>query len=173
MKLLPLLASGLFPILLFAQNTAYIDSLRNATDEIKFKNAVSIDDTVFALKATKERKITAFMFGDTVKKVIVRFKGSPRIREVYMGPLEDYQSKVIYVKDIDSTDGKLLFEAYGWDGDLLKSNVAVALDSEELANPRIALNNADYETRIRFHIADSKADKYIFKCKLTEQVHFP
>ena len=38
------------------------------------------------------------MYGDKIKKAIARFKGFPRIRQVYMGPLEEYQRKVVYVK---------------------------------------------------------------------------
>ena len=146
MKLLLLVPCCFFQTLLFAQNIASIDSLNKATDGIVFDSTITIDDTLFDLRSTKEREITAFMFGDTIRKVIVRFKGSPRVREVYFGPLEEYQRKVIYVKDIDSTDGKLLFEAYGWGGKLLKSNIVTALDSGESANPEQVLNDADYET---------------------------
>jgi hypothetical protein len=113
------------------------------------------------------------MFSDTIKKVVARFKRSPRIREVYFGPLKEYQRKVIFLKDIDSTNGKLLFEAYGWDGKLMKSNTVTPLDSEESVNPELVLNHADYETRIKFYIVDSKTPKYTFKCKLMEQIPFP
>lgn len=170
MKLLLLLTLCSFTRLLFAQDITYIDSLKRAIDGMTFNTVISIYDTAFA---AKERKITAFMCGDTVKKVIVTFKGSPRIRQVYMGYVGYYENKVFYIKDIDSTNGKLLFEVYGWNGKLIKSNVVAALDSEELNNRRLALDNADYDTRIKFYIVDSKADKYIFKCKLTEEVQFP
>ncbi len=172
---MPLLLLFLFlvPATLCAQTAERIDELVKATDHLHFTDTVTIDDTLYDLAKKPEREIVGLMSGDTVKKVIVRFKSSPRIREVYFGPFEDYQRKVMYVRDRDSTDGHILFELYAWNETFLRSDGLSPLYDDEKGKPSLAASRADYEISIKFRKVDRGAGKYDFTGKLVEEVKYP
>lgn len=173
MKCSQILSFFLIPISLCAQTIDQIDELVKNINKTAFTDTVAMDSTSsYDLTRHKEKTILIFMSEDTVNKTIIRFSNSARIREVYYGPLEDYLQKVVYVKDTDSTNGKIVSEIYSWNEEILKSNIIEPLNDEE-KDPFHILKSADHAIEIKFRLVDIKAVKFNFKGRLVEELPYP
>lgn len=144
MKWLLLHLVFLFNIAVNAQLiTGHIDSLIENINKGKYSKFV-INDTAHML-GYKEREIVAYMNGDTIKKVVAKFRNSDRSREVYFGPGKDYENKVIYIKDYDMVTNELYAEVYVWERKLVKSIVSFPLNEDERNHPEKIIDRANYQ----------------------------
>lgn len=135
---------------LSAQSVGHIDSLVAGINNKKFTSKIYIDDTIALLSGYKEQNITAYFIGDTIKKVVVRFRNSTRIREVYNGPGKDYENKIIYIKDYDTITNALDAEAYVWKRKLYKSIITNPVNEDERWHPEKMIDRAYYDLLIKY-----------------------
>lgn len=122
-----------------------IDSIVADINRQKFTRTLVINDTIAMLSGYKEREIKAYFTGDVLKKTVVLFRNSKRIREVYYGPGESYKNRVVYVKDYDGESLALCAEVYFWERKLVKSIITDPVNEDERNHPEKIFNRANYE----------------------------
>lgn len=122
-----------------------IDSMVNEINGQKFTETLVINDTIAMLSGYKEKEIKAYFTNHVLKKTVVLFKNSNRVREVYYGPGESYKNKVIYVKDYDAESLALMTEIYVWERKLVKSIVTDPVNEDERRHPEKIIDRANYE----------------------------
>jgi len=122
-----------------------IDTMVAQINRIKFTRTLVLNDTVAMLSGYPEKEIRAYLQGDTLKKTVVSFRNSKRIREVYYGPGESYKNRVIYVKDYDGESLVLCAEVYFWERKLVKSIIIDPVNEDERNHPQKILDRANYE----------------------------
>lgn len=122
-----------------------IDSIVADINRVKFTRTLVIKDTVAMLSGYKEKEIRAYFQGDVLKKTVVLFRNSKRIREVYYGPGESYKNRVVYVKDYDGESLALSAEVYFWERKLVKAIITDPVNEDERNHPEKILDRANYE----------------------------
>ena len=138
---------GISGALLYSQPTwaPKIDSIVSGINREKFTRTLVINDTVAMLSGYKEKEIKAYFVGNTLKKTVVLFRNSSRVREVYYGPGESHKNRVVYVKDYDGETLALCAEVYFWDRKLVKSIITDPVNEDERNHPEKILDRANYE----------------------------
>jgi len=129
-----------------------IDSMVAEINGISFTQTVIINDTNTILSGMKEQQIIGYLDNGEIKKVVVTFRNSNRIREIYNGPGKEYANKAIYIKDYDSVTLALLAEVYVWNRKLLKSIVTDPLNADEIMKPERLIQRAQYDYFIKYKL---------------------
>ncbi len=128
------------------QIIGHIDSMVTTINKKTSAAQIYIDST--NLIGLPEVKITGYIYSDTLKKVVARFRNSDRIREVYFGPGDYYENKVIYIKDYDAITNALYAEVYVWERKLVKSIISDPVNVDEIRHPERLIDRANYEIMI-------------------------
>jgi hypothetical protein len=134
------------------ETVKHIDSLVAEINAKRFSKTIVVHDTMSAMSGAQEKEIKAYLENGTVKKVVVTFLRSERIREVYFGPGKDYECKVIYIKDYDPVSQGIYAEVYVWERKLVKSIVTDPLNPDEKNKPAKMIERSNYEIIVKAHM---------------------
>jgi len=142
-------------ISLYAQQPAdagKIDSIVNSINASGFTKTVVINDTNTILSGMKEKEIIGYLVGSDIKKIVVKFRNSNRIREVYYSSWEKYGSEKVYIKDYDGITLALGAELYIWNRKLLKSIVTDPLNEDEIMKPERIIQRTNYDYFVKYKL---------------------
>ena len=154
----------------YGQTLAAIDSSRNVIDDFIFTDSIIIGKSNEASK--DDRRVVAFLRGDTLFKTIATYANSSKQIVTYYEQSWHGYSQPVYISSVDRNNAQVLLEIYVKDADILQLNIYDA--NTDSINFNQFLRNFDFSTDVSFSLVDRRSKKYMFTGKLVKAVsHTP